>query len=209
MRIQGNEKRRGEDSSHSKGIEVLVRKTAEKGYPDPEKVDNSMTTALQNRNLLATSNRSVLAFSYSCDHSWDAHQKLPCKVTREVEGQREDKIEEAKKQKIPKNSDEKRLHQMEVFIWQKWSADETRERTSWQSADWDSSDQVRKVTAWQASADWNTLDQTREHPDWQSYADWNSLKHTRDSSDWQPPVDRSNPDRTSERDTWQSPFKWQ
>ena len=37
--------------------------------------------------------------------------------------------------------------------WQEWSADETRERTSWQSADWDSSDQVRKVTAWQASAD--------------------------------------------------------
>ena len=70
---------------------------------------------------------------------------------------REDKTEEAKKQKIPKNSDEKRLHQMEVFIWQKWSADETRERTSYQSADWDNSHQACERSDWQASADWEHL----------------------------------------------------
>ena len=34
-RIQGNDKRRGEDSSHPKGIEVMVRETAKKGCPDP------------------------------------------------------------------------------------------------------------------------------------------------------------------------------
>ena len=38
MRIQGNEKRRGEDSSHPKGI----GETANKGCPDPENFDNHM-----------------------------------------------------------------------------------------------------------------------------------------------------------------------
>ena len=40
VRIQGNGKRRCEDSSHPKGIEVFVRETAKNGCPDPEKFDN-------------------------------------------------------------------------------------------------------------------------------------------------------------------------
>ena len=41
-RIQGNENRRGEDSSWPKGIEVFVRETAKKGFPDPEIVGDSV-----------------------------------------------------------------------------------------------------------------------------------------------------------------------
>ena len=41
---QGNEKRKGEDSSYPKGIEALLRETARKGYPDPEEVSNPMIT---------------------------------------------------------------------------------------------------------------------------------------------------------------------
>ena len=32
-------------SSYPKGIEVLLRKTARKGYPDPENIDNPMTAS--------------------------------------------------------------------------------------------------------------------------------------------------------------------
>ena len=39
---QGNEKELGEDSSYRKRIEVLLRETARKSFPDPEKVDNPM-----------------------------------------------------------------------------------------------------------------------------------------------------------------------
>ena len=79
---------------------------------------------------------------------------------------REDKIEEAKKQKIPKNSDEKRNSTRWKYsswtwttsssssAWQEWSSDETRERTNWQSADWDSPDQVREATVWQSHFSW-------------------------------------------------------
>ena len=79
---KANENRRGEDSSCSKGIEFFVRETAKNGYPDPQNVDNPMSAPhdydvrqsgrvleLQNRDLLATTNRSVPALSYSCDHS--------------------------------------------------------------------------------------------------------------------------------------------
>ena len=41
-RTQGNEKEPCEDSSYFKGIEVLLREMARKGYPDPQDVDNPM-----------------------------------------------------------------------------------------------------------------------------------------------------------------------
>ena len=37
-----NKKEPAEDSSHPKGIEVLLREAARKSYPDPENVDNPM-----------------------------------------------------------------------------------------------------------------------------------------------------------------------
>ena len=79
---------------------------------------------------------------------------------------REDKTEEAKKQKIPKNIDEEWNSTTWKYsswtwttsssssAWQEWSSDETRERTNWQSADRDSSDQVREATVWQSHFSW-------------------------------------------------------
>ena len=43
---KANENRRGEDSSHPKGIEIFVRETAKKGYPDPQNFDNPMSAPL-------------------------------------------------------------------------------------------------------------------------------------------------------------------
>ena len=37
---QSKEKEQAEDSSYSEGIEVRLRETARKGFPDPENVDN-------------------------------------------------------------------------------------------------------------------------------------------------------------------------
>ena len=79
---------------------------------------------------------------------------------------REDETEEAKKQKIPKKRDEEWNSTRWKYsswtwttsssssAWQEWSSDETRERTNWQSADWDSSDQVRKASVWQSHFSW-------------------------------------------------------
>ena len=81
-RTQSKEKEQAVDSSYSKGIEVLLRETARKGYPDTENVDNPVMVAphdnivrpsgrvveLQNRSL-DTTNRSVLALFHSYDHS--------------------------------------------------------------------------------------------------------------------------------------------
>ena len=63
-RTQGNEKERGEDSSHPKGIDVLPRETARKGYPDPEDVDNPMIApqdydARQSGRVLELQNRGL------------------------------------------------------------------------------------------------------------------------------------------------------
>ena len=64
----------------------------------------------------------------------------------------ENKIEESNKQKTLKNRDEEWNSTRWKYsswnwttsssssAWQEWSADVTRERTNWQSADWDSSD---------------------------------------------------------------------
>ena len=78
---QGNEKRQVEDNSYCKTIEGLLRATARKIHPEAEDVDNPMIAPqdydvrqsgrvleLRNRSL-DTTNRSVLVFSYSCDHS--------------------------------------------------------------------------------------------------------------------------------------------
>ena len=81
VRIKGNENRRGEDSSCSKSIEVLLRGTTRKNYPNTENVGDPVVAPqdyvrqsgrgleLQKRDLLDTTNRSVSAFSHSCDHS--------------------------------------------------------------------------------------------------------------------------------------------
>ena len=67
-RTQGNEKyacstSQGEDSSYTKGIEVLME-TARKGYPGPENVDNPMIAppdydARQSGRVLELPNRNL------------------------------------------------------------------------------------------------------------------------------------------------------
>ena len=70
--------------------------------------------------------------------------------------------DEAKKQKTLKNRKEEwdsaRWKQSSwtwtasssSSAWRESSSDETRERSDWQSADWEGSDQTRKVTTWQS-----------------------------------------------------------
>ena len=81
-RTQIKEKEQAEDSSYPKGIEVLLRETARKGYPDPENVDNP-TLVPQDYDVrqsgrvfgapkqisLDTTNRFVLAHCRSYYHS--------------------------------------------------------------------------------------------------------------------------------------------
>ena len=159
---EANENRRGEDSSQPKGIEVLLTETAKKGLSDPENVDNPMIAPQdydvgQSGRGLELQHRDL--WLRPTELSWH----FPTLVTiREMPFKncgarspaklnvREDKIEEAKKQKIPKNSDEEWNSTRWKYsswtwttsssssAWQEWSADETRERTSWQSADCDS-----------------------------------------------------------------------
>ena len=178
VRMHRNEKRRGEDSSHPEGIEIFVRETAKKGYPDPQNFDNPMI-ALQDYDVrqsgrgLELQNRDL--WLRQTDLSWHfpillTIREMPFKNYRARSPAklkvREDETEEAKKQKIPKKRDEEWNSTRWKYsswtwttsssssAWQEWSSDETRERTNWQSADWDSSDQVRKATVWQSHFSW-------------------------------------------------------
>ena len=88
---------------------------------------------------------------------------------------REEKIEEAKKQKTLKNRDEDRnspklKHSLawntssssSSSAWRDWSSTQTRERSDWHSpAHWSSSDETRERTDWQP-ADWDSSDLTRQ-----------------------------------------------
>ena len=117
-RTQSNEREQAEGSSYPKAIEGLLTETARKGYPDPEEVDNPMIAPqdheihqsrgvleLQNRDLLATTHRSILVPSYSCDYPWVALQKLPWKVTCEAGSQgRSQEAEDSEKQKVRSNA---------------------------------------------------------------------------------------------------------
>ena len=189
----------------------MLNETAKKGYPDPENVDNLMIVpqdfVRQPGRVLELQNRDFGI--RPTDLSWHfpilvTIREMPFKNYRAKSPAklkvREDKIKEAKKQKIPKNNDE--VWNPTRWKYSSWTWTTSSSSSAWR--EW-SPDEARERSDWQASADWDTLDQTREHPDPQSYAEWNSLKCSRDSSDWQPPVDRSNADRTRDCDTWQSP----
>ena len=179
-RTQGNEKRQIEDSSHPKATEGLLKATARKNYPNSEDVDNPMLApqdydVRQSGRVLELPNRDL--WLRPADFSWH----FPILVTnrkdpfRNFRGRspakmkaREDKIEEAKKQKTLKNKDDEVnsarwqpsswtwTTSSSSFAWREWSSDQTRERSDWQSADRDSSDQVRELTAWRSSGSWQS-----------------------------------------------------
>ena len=113
-RTEGKEKRQIEDSSHPKAIEGLLRATARKNYPNSEDVDNLMLApqdydVRQSARVLELQNRDL--WIRPADLPWH----FPILVTnrkdpfRNFSGRspammkaREDKIEEAKKQKTQK-----------------------------------------------------------------------------------------------------------
>ena len=117
-RTQGNGKRQSEDSSYTKGIEVLPRKRLEKGYPDPEDVDKPMI-ALQDYDVRQSGRVLELQSRNLWIRPTDLSWHCPILVTiREMHFRnfrgwslaklkaREDKIEEAMKQKTLKNREE-------------------------------------------------------------------------------------------------------
>ena len=82
----------------------------------------------------------------------------------------EDKIEEAKKQKIKKNDDERSYANWQTSSWS-WHQPMTWTSSSWQQ--W-SSDETRERSDCQPSAGWNSSDQTRERSEWRSAGSWQS-----------------------------------
>ena len=124
-----------------KGIEVLVRETARKVCSSPENVVDPMIAPqdydvrqsgrvleLQNRDLwirlILVTIRAML-FKKSSEQSSSWSWQQPM---------------------IWASSSSS--------AWGEWSSDQTRERSDWQSADWNSSDQARKATAWQSHSSW-------------------------------------------------------
>ena len=93
-RTQSNEKEQAEDSQYSKSVEILLRETARKGYPEPENVDNPLIApqdceVRQSRRVLELQNRDL--WIRPTDLSWHFPilvRKLLWKSTREAGSQR-------------------------------------------------------------------------------------------------------------------------
>ena len=85
----------------------------------------------------------------------------------------EDKIEEAKKQKIKRNDDAR-----SYADWQtsSWSWQQTMTWTSSLSSSWQqwSSDETHERSHWRPSAGSSSSDKTREHSEWRSSVSWQS-----------------------------------
>ena len=77
---------------------------------------------------------------------------------------KEDKIEEAKQQKIKRSDDE-------------WNYADWQQPMTWTSSSWRqlSSDETREGPDWQPSADWGSSDPKRERSEWRSSGSWQSL----------------------------------
>ena len=116
---------------------------------------------------LNRSNRSVLTLPYSWDYSWVPFRNYRGRSSEKLKT-REDEIEEVKKQKTLKIRDEDwnsakwkqtwtwtTVSSSSSSTWREWSSDQTRERSEWQSADLDSSDQAREATTGQSHYTWH------------------------------------------------------
>ena len=121
---------------------------------------------LQHRDLYLRPTYLSWHFSCSCDQSWDALQKLQCKVTREVEGQRGQDRGSQETEDSEKKWWKKKLHQMEVsildldyFILIFCLARMEPRRDTWAfflAVSWlgTGPDQVREATVWQSHFSW-------------------------------------------------------
>ena len=170
-----------EDNSRERGVESPLKAVAQRGYP--EDTEDPMVAPQdydirQSGRVLEPQNRDL--WLRPTDMSWH----LPDLVTiREQLFQnyrsrssekwkaKEDKIEEAKKQKIKRSGDE-----WNHADWQpsSWSWQQPMTWTSSSSSSWKqwSSDQTRERSDWQPSADWSRSDQTREPSGWRSSGSW-------------------------------------
>ena len=175
-RTQGNEKRKGEESSYNlkvlkscwgKRLEGVIQTQRKSTIPwlTPQDYDireSGRVLELRNRDL----------WIRPTDLSWH----FPILVTirelpfRNHRGRspakwkaREDKIEEAKKQKTPKSEDQEWnsgrwkssswtwTSSSSSSAWREWSSDQTRERSDWQLTDWGQLRWARRATAWQSA----------------------------------------------------------
>ena len=185
LREQTDDKKekKTEDNSREKGVESQQRVAAQRGYaeyatdpmvapPDYDIRQSGSVVELQNKDL----------WSRPTDMSWHfpilvTIREEPFKNYRSRTSEKwkakEDKIEEAKKQKIKRSDDGRNYadwqpsswswQQPMTWIssssssWQQWSSDQTRERSGWQlSAGWISSDQTLERSGWRTSGSWQS-----------------------------------------------------
>ena len=163
-----------EDNSCLRGVEGQLRTTAQLVYPNPMDAEDPMIAP---PNYDVRQSGTVLEFQKRdlrlrpTDLSWHSPifmtiREKPFENYRARSSAtfktKEDKIEEAMKQKTHRSNDEWNsaewqpsswLWQQPVTwasssssSWQQWSSDQTCERSDWQSpADWDSSTQTREL----------------------------------------------------------------
>ena len=118
-RAQNKEKEQAEDRSYSKEIEIMLRETARKSYPDPENIHNPMIAPLDNEirqsgRVLELQNRDLWTRPTDLSRLF-----VSCLSKIIVEGQ----LRSWKPGMKPRS---KRLRKM-------GSSDQTRKNTSWQS----------------------------------------------------------------------------
>ena len=171
LREQTDDKKvkRTEDNSRERGVEIQPRAAAQRGYP--EDVTDPMVAPpdycnRQSGRVLELQNSDL--WLRPTDVSWHfpilmTIREEPFKNNRSRTSEKwkakEDKIEEAKKQKINRNNDERSdadwqtsswsWHQPMTWTsslsssWQQWSSDQTRERSEW-----------RSLGSWQSPFSW-------------------------------------------------------
>ena len=117
-RMQSKEKEQAEDSSYPKGIEVMLRETARKNYPDPDNVDNSMIAPQdydvhqsgrvlehQNKDLWIRLTDLSIHFPILVATRKLPFKKLPWKITCEAENQwQSQEAKDSEKRKVRSNT---------------------------------------------------------------------------------------------------------
>ena len=182
----GLRKRQDEDSSYPKGFEILLRETTKRNCPNAEDVDNPKIAPqdydvrqserdweFQNRDFWIRPTDLSLHFPILV-----TIREMPLKHYRgrssEKSMARENKIEEAKKQKTKRSDDKWSCAEWQTSSWSwqqsmTWTASSSSSwHTNWQSADWESKDEVQKTTVWQShfSGQWDPPHRSLQRHPW-------------------------------------------
>ena len=182
-----------DDNSRERGVESQLWAAAQRGYPEDATgpmVAPQDDDIRQSWSVLELQNRDHGYDQQFCPGTFTSSRPFVKNLsTPIVQGHprnwkaKEDKIEEAKKQKIKRSDDEWNYADWQPSSWSR------QQPMTWTSMTWTSS----SSSSWQQ---WSS-DQTRERSDWQPSADWSSSDQTRERSGWRP------------SGFWQSPFSWQ